>query len=262
MTAVIASERKWQLAYGAIAIAQLVLAGGLAASRAAWPVVPRSKAASGRSTTKASTVAALRCEGVWCGVTAFFLYTGLEAIAGVWMYSYLTEVRRVPMAVASSGVTLYWTGLTGGRVLSGAWVDDVSLEQKLRQALFVLAAAAATICFVRSTGASIATFALLGLAAGPVFPSLMAGTPERVEAAHLANAVGFQVAAAALGQSLLPALTGYIARGLGLRVVGPMLLGMVILLLVVHEALVGCTFRGRRGAQFSANSRSSSIRSA
>jgi fucose permease len=118
MTAVLASERRWQLGYAVVAIAQLLLAGGLAASRSAWPAVARAKAARKGATTATLTLGALRSERVWLGMAAFFLYTGLEAIAGVWMYSYLTSVRGVAMAAASSAVTLYWTALTGGRYCS------------------------------------------------------------------------------------------------------------------------------------------------
>jgi fucose permease len=248
MAAVLASERKWQVGYGIVAIAQLLLAEGFTASRSSWPPVARATATTGRVTTAISTLSTLRFARVWLGLAAFFFYTGLEAIAGIWMYSYLTSVRSVPMAAASSGVTLYWTGLTAGRVLFGASVERASLERRLRQTSLVLAAAAGAICLTRSAGASIAAFALFGLAAGPVFPSLMATTPDRVQAAHVANAVGFQVAAAALGQSLLPTLAGLFARGLGLGVVGPMLLTTVLFLLVIHEALVADYFPPRQGA--------------
>ena len=50
--------------------------------------------------------------------------------------------------------------------------------------------------------------ALIGLALAPIFPSLIATTPERLGTAHTANGVGFQIAAAVLGQSLLPGMSG------------------------------------------------------
>ena len=63
--------------------------------------------------------------------------------------------------------------------------------------------------------------ALIGLALAPIFPSLIATTPERLGTAHTANGVGFQIAAAVLGQSLLPGMMGILARHLGLEMVGP-----------------------------------------
>ena len=53
--------------------------------------------------------------------------------------------------------------------------------------------------------------ALCGTACGPIFPTLIATTPERVGGAHAANAVGFQVGAAAAGMAFLPGAIGAIA---------------------------------------------------
>ena len=70
-----------------------------------------------------------------------------------------------------------------------------------------------------------------------MFPSLIAATSRRLGAAHAPNAVGFQVAAAALGQALLPWATGALARARGLGVLGSVLVTLAIALCVVHELL-------------------------
>jgi hypothetical protein len=44
--------------------------------------------------------------------------------------------------------------------------------------------------------------AWIGLALAPIFPVLIATTPERLGNVHTASAVGFQIAAAVRGQSL------------------------------------------------------------
>jgi fucose permease len=90
-------------------------------------------------------------------------------------------------------------------------------------------------------GAGIISFlglALIGLSSAPVFPSLIATTPARLGEAHAANGVGFQIGAAVLGQSLLPAAVGMLARKLGLEIVGPALLAMALALLGFYEALM------------------------
>jgi fucose permease len=79
---------------------------------------------------------------------------------------------------------------------------------------------------------------LVGLACGPVFPTMMATTPGRVPPGHAPNTVGFQVAAAALGAAVLPALLGVVAQRLGLETLGPQLLGLSLAALAAHEVLV------------------------
>jgi fucose permease len=235
MTGVMTSGRGWQFGYGLVAAGQLALAALFGASRGWWPAPQRSAAT--ESAAAAPVLRTLRLPRVWLGIAAFFVYTGLEAVAGVWAYSFLTSVRGLSMARAGAGVTLYWVSLTAGRMIFGAIVGRRSLAFMLRAALALLVGAAGLIWLFSSSLVSVFGFGLLGLAAGPVFPSLMAGTPTRLGEAHVRNGVGFQVAAAALGQSLLPALVGVLARGLGLAVVGPTLAAAAISLVVLHEAL-------------------------
>jgi hypothetical protein len=80
--------------------------------------------------------------------------------------------------------------------------------------------------------------ALVGLAAGPIFPSLIATTPQRLGIAHTANGIGFHIAAAALGQSLLPTFVGVLANRMSLEIVGPFLFVAAVLLFITHALLI------------------------
>jgi len=235
MTSVLVSGRSWQCGYAIVAAGQLVLAIAFAASRSIWPPSARSdvRLASGHPPI-ADT---LGLATTWVGVAAFFSYTGLEAIAGVWAYSVLTSVRGLSMAHAGFGVSLYWTGLTVGRIVFGFVVDRASLATLLRGALLLVIVGAALICFSRSAYSAVLAFALLGLGAGPIFPSFMSDTPRRVGESHATNAIGFQVAAAALGQALLPSAVGYLAQSYGLTIVAPVLLTAALVVALLHETM-------------------------
>jgi len=76
------------------------------------------------------------------------------------------------------------------------------------------------------------------------FPSLIATTPERLGEAHTANGVGLQIAAAVLGQSLLPALVGVLAHHLGLEIIGPALCTAAVVLLALYESLTALPLQG------------------
>src|SRR5262249_51795343 len=96
---------------------------------------------------------------------------------------------------------------------------------------------AALLWFNSANSISFLGLALMGLSCAPIFPSLIATTPERLSKAHTANGIGFQIAGAVLGQSLLPALIGLLAGRLGLEVIGPALFIATVLLLGSFEAL-------------------------
>ena len=164
-------------------------------------------------------------------------YTGTEAVAGVWAFSLLTSARGIGLNEAGAAVALFWSGLTAGRVLFALIAQRASLEPMVRGALALLPVACLLVCVARSAATSLCALALLGVAAGPVFPSLMWTTPRRVGAEHADNAIGFQVAGAALGQSLLPAIVGRLTVPFGLEVVGPALIVASLVLFALNEAM-------------------------
>ena len=83
-------------------------------------------------------------------------------------------------------------------------------------------------------GAGAAGLPVLGLALAPIFPLLIATTPDRVGAVYATHAIGFQVAAFYLGAAVLPGAAGLLARHAGLDVLGPCLLGTAVGLGVLY----------------------------
>lgn len=140
--------------------------------------------------------------------------------------------------IAGTWVSLYWGGLTAGRIISAVIAGRWRMRTLLRVCM-AGQAAGATLLWINPTPLlGFLGLTLIGLASAPIFPSLIATTPERLNKNHVANAVGFQIAAAVLGLSVLPALIGFFARQFGLEVVGPALLLIVLLLLLLFEGLI------------------------
>jgi fucose permease len=84
---------------------------------------------------------------------------------------------------------------------------------------------------------------LLGASLAPMFPTLMARTPARVGADVAHHAVGFQVSAATLGSTLVPALVGVLVARTGLGAVGMVVAVAALGLFFSHEALLAATRR-------------------
>ena len=177
---------------------------------------------------------------MWLSIAVFFIYTGVEAAAGIWAYSLFTESRAVTMVTAGTWVSVYWGALTVGRLLAGFAVGFVSANRLLRFCVAGVALGAALI-WVNVAGLSFLGLGLMGLASAPVFPSLIATTPARLGSAHTSNGVGFQIAAAVLGQSLLPAFVGVLAGKLGLEIVGPALFVAAVMLFALVQGLTSAS---------------------
>ena len=238
MTAVLGAGYGWQRGYLMVGAWQLILAICFALTRDRWNTDGVAKA--GEVTARPSAVSSastLRLPVVWASVAVFFIYTGLEAAAGTWAYSLFTESRAIPAMTAGIWVSLYWANLTLGRFLSGVVVGFVPVSILLRFSIIGIAAGAVLIWLNFSELASFLGLALMGLMSAPVFPTLIATTPARLGEAHTSNGVGFQIAAAVLGQSLVPAGVGVLAAKFNLEIVGPALVACAVLLLALFEVL-------------------------
>jgi fucose permease len=235
MTSVLMGGHPWQRGYLAIGAIQLAVAAGFAATLRLWPGPERGAAANaGRVAGLGET---LRLPAAQLGAAAFFLYVGIEASAGAWLYTLLSEGRGASMAAAGSAVTLYWSGLLVGRVGFGFAPNRLRPEALLPPCIAGVGLAAAVLSLDLGPAPSLGAAAGLGFCAAPIFPALIGATPARLGPAHTANAVGVQVAAAALGQSLLPALAGVLAARLGLELVPRALLALALGLLAIDALM-------------------------
>jgi fucose permease len=233
MSAVIARGLGWERGYLLVGCAQLALAAAFAATYGRWPPIAARTPERPGLPTGETLRATLRVPSARWGGAAFFVYTGIEAGVGAWSYSLLTLGRGFAMEVAAFWVSAFWIGLTAGRVLTGALAHALPAERILQLALLALVTGTALVWLAPIRGAELVGLALVGLACGPIFPTLIATTPRRVGAGHAANTVGVQIAAAALGQSTLPAALGLLAGAFGLEVIGPCLVLAVIALALI-----------------------------
>jgi fucose permease len=236
MASVLNAHHPWQWGYGLVGLGQLLLAGCFGLTRHWWPSASTTSDMP-TATPGTSTGDTLRLPVVWLSMNVFFVYTGLEAAAGTWAYSLFTEARALSAMTAGMWVSIYWAALTVGRLLAGLAVSVVPVRLMLRLCIISLALGAALVWLAPTSRLSFLGLALMGLASAPIFPSLIATTPERLGAAHTANGVGLQIAAAVLGQPLVPGFIGVLAHHLSLEAVGPALLTTALVLLVLYEAL-------------------------
>ena len=235
MTGVLDSGHSWQVGYAIVGGGQLVLAASFMLTLHRWNGEHRAEAAPKAEATP--ILSTLRQPVVGFSAAIFFVYTGIEAAAGAWAFSLLTESRAVSIMTAGTWVSVYWGALTEGRIGSAMLAGRMPTVLLLRTCIVGQATGALLLWLNLSSSTSFLGLAIIGLASAPIFPTMIASTPDRIRQAHLANAVGFQIAAAVMGQSLLPALVGVLARQIGLEVISPALLVAALLLYCLHEAM-------------------------
>jgi fucose permease len=239
MTAAIATGHQYRAGYGALAVLLGTMATAFLLTARAWaaPASSEPTAAPGEARPEAGFGTALASPRVWLHLLAFFVYTGLEASVGQWCFSLMREARGVGVEAAGSWTSGYWASLTLGRIVLGFVIDRFGADRLLRAATFG-AAVGATLFAVSSGVLGRAGLLLLGMSLAPMYPTLMARTPARVGQQLLHHAVGFQVSAATLGSSLLPALLGLLVARTGYAAIGALAIVLSLTLIAAHEALL------------------------
>jgi fucose permease len=239
MTAVLRAGLSWRWAYGVAGAWMGLLGVGFALTLRRWRGSTEKAAEAERSDALArSRLDTLQLPIVWLSLLLFCTYVGVESTAGQWAYSLFTEARSVTEEMASFWMSVYWGGLAGGRLLLGGVADRVGVVSLLRLCMLCVIAGAALICWHATDMLSFLGLALMGVAEGPVFPSLMSDTPRRVSTSHVDNTVGFQVAAASLGAAVLSSLAGVLAEKVTLETIGPFLLLCSLALFILHEVTI------------------------
>jgi fucose permease len=233
MTSLLTAGHSWRRGYLVIGLAQLALAGCFAVTLGRWP---RAHLEPGAAVGTALT-STLRLRAAQLGVATFFLYVGLEVIVGAWAFSLLRDARGASTALAGAAVSGFWAGLTTGRLALALAPRSLVPSRIVGPCVVACGLAAGVLALDVGLAASVVAIALLGLAAGPIFPALMASTPARMRAAHVGNAVGFQVAGAAVGQSIVPGLVGVVAEARGLEAVPLSVVAVSAALWLAYTAL-------------------------
>lgn len=234
-TAVLGTGLDWRWSYALVGGAQLLLAATFFATRHRWHGAAQPAA---HSAPAAPTLDTLRRLPAWLGMASFFVYSGVELAVAQWSFTLLTLGRDIPATTAGLFVSLYWGSLMAGRVLFGAVADRLPLAPAVRACAAASALGAALLWLGSTAAASLLGLMAIGVALAPIFASLISLTPQRVGAAHADSAIGFQVAAAALGGAAVTAAIGSLAQRFGLEVIGLAVLLASLALLALSEAFL------------------------
>ena len=237
MTTLLSIGGVWRWGYLIVAAVQVGMGLLVWARASVWQARTDTPAADSPA-TRTSSRATLARPIVWVNIAIFFCYAGVEVTAGNWSYSLFTEARGVAVAVAGFWASLYWGSFTLGRFFFGIVADRFAVIPTVRAMSLTAIAAAACIWWNPVDWVSFAALIVLGFAMAPVFPLLITATPLRLGSGDANNAIGFQVAAASLGIGLLPGLAGFLADQLSLEIVGPFMVGVLVIMAILHEVAV------------------------
>lgn len=222
MAACLSGGSSWRDGYLGVAVIQAALVVILILSLPLWNRV-RKEGAGNASLDEAEPLQAgeaddaKRARGVKYALASFLFYCGVESTAGLWGSSYLVNMKGLPADQAAKWVSIYFAGITIGRFVAGFVTFKVSNKRLIRIGQVMALAGTVLLLLPLPTAYSLAGFLITGLGLAPIFPCMLHETPARFGRANASRIMGYQIAVAYTGSTLIPPLLGLLA---GLTTIG------------------------------------------
>ncbi|KAJ6181089.1 hypothetical protein N7519_011550 [Penicillium mononematosum] len=224
-------DSKWYLFYLfplGVGVVNLAFVGGSFRDRMAAPTVR------GRRGDRTASNSALKeikdtlsTPGVWLLSLFFFFFLGATITAGGWMVEYLVNVRNGD--VKEMGYVP--AGFYGGAFLGRLILAEPTHRLGERRMIFLYALLCVGLQLVFWLVPNIITEAvavsLLGFFSGPFFATGISVGSKIFSAEIRSSAIAFVFVLGQIGGSVFPALTGIIAGKVGVKVLQPMLVGLL-----------------------------------
>lgn len=240
----------WRTGFLVVAALQLVMVAAYLLTLKRWVnhADVQADASAAPRPARFSVFETLRLPLVWVTVLFIFFYAGLEVTVGNWTFPLFKDSRGVPELLAGQLVSLYAGSFTLGRFLTGFIPPSVSRRTLLRASLSLVILGGIVFWWNPANWATYAALLLLGFAQAPVFATFVGATPGLIGAAHATNAIGFQLSAANLGATTLPALASLLvaAEAFTLEIIPPFILVVAVIVFVLNEVTAALSSRAPR----------------
>ncbi|OCT13567.1 MFS transporter [Paenibacillus pectinilyticus] len=177
----------------------------------------------------------LQIKGVKPTLIAFLFYCGVEMTIGLWGASYLVGPRGISAESAARWISLYYAGITLGRLITGFIALEVSNRVLIRYGQIITIVGAIILLLPLPGTFSLIGIILIGLGLAPIYPGLLHETPARFGRDNSAKLMGYQMAVAYTGTTLLPPLFGLLASQISLSLFPIVVFVFLALMLISVE---------------------------
>ena len=247
MASFMAGDNLWRKGYLAVACIQFILVIILFVTLPLWDKVARRSMASKVTAQTEETILEpqqhsettkpWKIKGVKLALLTFIFYCGIEASMGLWGSSFLVNVKNLPAATAAQWVSWFYIGITVGRMITGFITFAMSGRMLIRYGQWIALAGAVLLVFPFPAIVSLVGFMIVGLGLAPIFPCMLHETPVRFGKRNAQSVMGFQMAAAYTGSTLVPPMLGLLATNITIGIFPMFIVLFAMAMLLCTEQL-------------------------
>ncbi|KAI5286942.1 hypothetical protein KEM52_001817 [Ascosphaera acerosa] len=193
---------------------------------------------------KATLKEVMKSRVTWTCSIFLVAYVGVEVALGGWIPTFMLRVRHASSFASGMAATLFWTGITVGRVVLGFVTPRAFPSVKEAVTAYLLAAVGSQLVFwtIDHFVVSLVAIFWLGFALAPLFPAAIVAATGLLDSHMHVAAIGFMSSLGAAGATFAPFLVGAVADlAGGVRVMQPVVLAFLLTCLGVWLTLPSLT---------------------
>ena len=228
----------WRIGYRVIALLQLSIAVIIAISLKRWRTVKESDELEDTSNeNKKSFIELFKIKGVLTSLLSQGLYCSMEFLIGTWGASFLVHIHALEPAEAAKWISLYFCGITVGRIISGFISIKASDNTMIR--LGIITSFVGIVLLALPLGKiSLLGLLLIGIGFGPIFPSILHSVPDRFGKEYSADITGFHMGGAYGIGFAVQLIFGFIATATTFNITTFVLIALCIGLFMANETTI------------------------
>lgn len=226
----------WSKGYRLIALIQLLLFVIILISLPIWKKVSLDSEVHEEKpelTSNAKNV--LQIRGAKPTLLILFFYCSAEMITGLWGSSYLVTYKGISVEIAAGAISLYYAGITIGRMLSGFLSMKFDNKTLVRLGSCISILGIVILLLIPSNIICILSLLLIGLGFAPIYPATIHETPRRFGSGLSQKIIGYQMGCAYVGITFMPMILGQISVFTGFGIFPIALLVTVSLMILMSE---------------------------
>ncbi len=228
----------WPSGYQIIGVLQVVLTAFLFFSLPLWKKTGEAEEQEVSTPTRSKSLPEIiSILGAKQLFIAFFSYSAVETVTGLWAGSYMVQYRGVSESNAASWTALFYFGVMLGRGASGFITGRFGDRKMIRMGQIVLLAGILLLILPGNNFTLCLGLLVIGLGCAPIYPSIIHSTPDNFGREASQSIVGVEMACAYCGTTFMPPLVGLITSRISMALYPFALLFFLLLMLVMCEWL-------------------------
>ena len=228
--------QNWRMAYLIVALIQFVLLILLVLSLPLWKKYEKIKDTKRTEPVKLLAVhETFKIKGIGVALLCFFIYNGLEVIIASWGSSYLIEVHNHSIEKAASVLSLFYLGITIGRLVATFLTIKINSKNIIRLGEIMIIFGIGMLFVPSQDIFQMIGFFTIGAGCGPLFANMLYLTPKRYGETASQSIVGLQMAFSYIGIAVLNPMFGIVAQNISLGLLPICVLLLAVILIVVNE---------------------------